>query len=170
MIRAEFDGRSVETQIEIRSAKIDEPWSFRHDVQTVFTKSGCNMGACHGAQAGKKGFKLALRGYDHQMDYNTLTRQSKGRRVSLADPARSLILLKATGAIPHGGGTRFDDDSLEYRIVSEWIADGVPRRQNRTTPLSPASKFFPRQVDARRGTDAADSGAGDCTATAGSAM
>ena len=121
-IRAEVDGRFVETQVEIKGAQAAELWSFRHDVQTVFTKTGCNMGACHGAQAGKKGFKLALRGYDNQMDYNTLTRQSKGRRVTLADPARSLILLKATGAIPHGGGTRFDDDSLEYRIVSEWIA------------------------------------------------
>jgi hypothetical protein len=101
------------------------PWSFRNDVQVVFTKSGCNTGACHGAQAGKKGFKLALRGYDHDADYNTITRQARGRRVNLSDPGRSLILLKATGAIPHGGGTRFDPDSLEYRIVSEWIADGA---------------------------------------------
>src|SRR5579863_3415370 len=116
-IRAEIDGRFVETPVEIRSANVKEPWSFRHDVQTVLTKSGCNMGACHGAQAGKKGFKLALRGYDHLMDYNTLTRQAKGRRVSITDPARSLILLKATGEIPHSGGTRFDDDSLEYQII-----------------------------------------------------
>ncbi len=144
-IRAEVDGRTVETQIEIRSAKIDEAWSFRHDVQPVFTKSGCNMGACHGAQAGKKGFKLALRGYDHQMDYNTLTRQSKGRRVSLADPARSLILLKATGAIPHGGGTRFDDDSLEYRIVSEWIADGAPPPKP-DDPVVTGLEILPKQV------------------------
>ncbi|MBI5757821.1 MAG: DUF1553 domain-containing protein [Planctomycetales bacterium] len=92
------------------------------------------MGACHGAQAGKKGFKLALRGYDHDADYNTITRQARGRRVNLSDPGRSLILLKATGAIPHGGGTRFDTDSLEYRIVSEWIADGAsgPRADDPT--------------------------------------
>ncbi|HEY3966028.1 MAG TPA: Ig-like domain-containing protein, partial [Planctomycetaceae bacterium] len=126
MIRAEIDGRLVETPVAVKSANAAEQWSFRHDVQAVLTKSGCNMGACHGAQAGKKGFKLALRGYDSPMDYNTLTRQSKGRRVSLADPAHSLILLKATGTIPHGGGARFDDDSLEYRIVSEWIAEGAP--------------------------------------------
>jgi hypothetical protein len=103
------------------------------------------MGACHGAQAGKKGFKLALRGYDHQMDYNTLTRQSKGRRVSLADPARSLILLKATGAIPHGGGTRFDDDSLEYRILSEWIADGAPPPKP-DDPIVTGLEIVPKQV------------------------
>jgi hypothetical protein len=110
------------------------PWSFRNDVQVVFTKAGCNMGACHGAQAGKKGFKLALRGYDHDADYNTITRHARGRRVNLSDPGRSLILLKATGAIPHGGGTRFDPGSLEYRIVSEWIADGAagPREDDPT--------------------------------------
>lgn len=149
-IRAEVEGRSVETPVEIKGAKTAEPWSFRHDVQTVLTKSACNMGACHGAQAGKKGFKLALRGYDHFMDYNTLTRQSKGRRVSLADPAHSLILLKATGAIPHGGGTRFDDDSLEYRIISEWIAEGAPPPRD-GDPTVTALDIFPRQVTLDQG-------------------
>src|SRR5579872_6532781 len=144
-IRAQIEGRFVETQVEIKGAQAAELWSFRHDVQTVLTKSGCNMGACHGAQAGKKGFKLALRGYDHQMDYNTLTRQAKGRRVTLADPARSLILLKATGAIPHGGGTRFDDDSLEYRILSEWIAAGAPAPRSDDRAVT-GLEIFPRQV------------------------
>jgi hypothetical protein len=144
-IRAEVTGQVVETNVVVKSAQAAEPWSFRHDVQAVFTKSGCNMGACHGAQAGKKGFKLALRGYDSPMDYNTLTRQSKGRRVSLADPARSLILLKATGAIPHGGGTRFDEDSLEYRIVSEWIAEGAPPPRD-DEALVTAVEIIPRQV------------------------
>jgi hypothetical protein len=145
VIHAEVDGRFVETPVIIKSAAVAELWSFRHDVQAVLTKSGCNMGACHGAQAGKKGFKLALRGYDSPMDYNTLTRQSKGRRVSLADPARSLILLKATGTIPHGGGARFDDDSLEYRIVSEWIAEGAPPPRDDDTAVT-ALEVFPRQV------------------------
>ncbi len=150
MIRAEVEGRTVETQVEIKAAKVAEPWSFRHDVQTVLTKSGCNAGACHGAQAGKKGFKLALRGYDHQMDYNTLTRQAKGRRVSLAEPAHSLVLLKATGAIPHGGGTRFDDDSLEYRIVSEWIADGPPPPKQ-DDPFVTGLEIFPKLVTLEAG-------------------
>lgn len=144
-IRAEVNGKTVETQIVVRGATSVEPWSFRHDVQTVFTKAGCNMGACHGAQAGKKGFKLALRGYDHEFDYNVLTRQARGRRIDLSDPARSLILLKATGAIPHGGGTRFDTDSLEYKVVSEWIAEGAnpPLADD---PTITALEVFPRQV------------------------
>jgi Protein of unknown function (DUF1553)/Protein of unknown function (DUF1549)/Bacterial Ig-like domain (group 2) len=144
-IRATVQGRKVETQVVVRSAKSSEPWSFRNDVQMVLTKSGCNMGACHGAQAGKKGFKLALRGYDHEMDYHTLTREAKGRRVSLSDPARSLILLKATGALPHGGGTRFETGSLEYQIVSDWIAEGAPAPTSKD-PAVVRLEIFPSQV------------------------
>ncbi len=102
------------------------PVSFRNQVIPVLTKMGCNQGACHGALAGKNGFRLTLRGYDPDADYDTLTRQAVGRRVSLADPAASLILQKATFSIPHGGGKRFSKDSLEYKILFEWIAGGAP--------------------------------------------
>jgi len=104
-------------------------WSFRNHVQPVLTKAGCNMGACHGAQAGKKGFKLSLRGYDADFDYTTLTRQLRGRRITPHDPARSLILTKPTGLLPHGGGVRFDVDALEYQVLTDWIAAGVPGPQ-----------------------------------------
>ncbi len=102
------------------------PVSFRNQVIPVLTKMGCNQGACHGALAGKNGFKLTLRGYDPDADYDTLTRQAVGRRVSLADPASSLILQKATFGIPHGGGKKFAKDSLEYKIIFDWIAGGAP--------------------------------------------
>jgi len=106
--------------------KAPSPVSFRNQVIPVLTKMGCNQGACHGALAGKNGFKLTLRGYDPDADYDTLTRQAVGRRVSLADPASSLLLQKATFGIPHGGGKRFAKDSLEYRIIFDWIAGGAP--------------------------------------------
>ena len=114
------------TRVHVANAKAAFTWSFRNNVIPVMTKVGCNQGACHGALAGKNGFKLTLRGYDPDVDYDTLTRQSVGRRVSLADPAASLILLKPTFTIPHGGGKRFSTDSVEYRILSEWIAEGAP--------------------------------------------
>ncbi|HEV1283730.1 MAG TPA: DUF1549 domain-containing protein, partial [Bryobacteraceae bacterium] len=101
-------------------------WSFRNHVIPVMTKMGCNQGACHGALAGKNGFKLTLRGYDPEADYDTLTRSAVGRRVSLTDPASSLIVAKPSFAIPHGGGKRFAKDSLEYRVIEEWIAAGAP--------------------------------------------
>jgi hypothetical protein len=95
-------------------------------VLPVLTKAGCNQGACHGALAGKNGFKLTLRGYDPELDYYALTREARGRRVSLAEPAASLILQKPSMDIPHGGGKRFAKDSLEYRVIGEWIAAGAP--------------------------------------------
>jgi Protein of unknown function (DUF1553)/Protein of unknown function (DUF1549) len=100
-------------------------WSFRNHVIPVLTRLGCNSGACHGSSAGKGGFKLTLRGYDPEVDYNTLTRQSLGRRTNKLEPARSLLLLKPTMTIGHGGGKRLEVGSLEYKVVSEWIAAGM---------------------------------------------
>lgn len=106
-------------------------WSFRNHVEPILAKMGCSTGACHGALAGKGGFKLSLRGYDPGADWHTITRQARGRRIELADPGRSLILAKPSGAIPHKGGVRFEVDSLEYRVLSEWIAAGAaPPEEN----------------------------------------
>ncbi|MEX2176255.1 MAG: DUF1549 domain-containing protein, partial [Pirellulaceae bacterium] len=106
----------------------DQPfqWSFRNHVESVLSKSGCNGGACHGARAGQKGFRLTLFGFDVDADYTYLTRQAVGRRIVPTDPGRSLILTKPTGVLPHKGGVKFEPGSLEYRVLAEWIAAGVP--------------------------------------------
>ena len=101
------------------------PRSFRNDVLPVFAKVGCNSGACHGALAGKGGFKLSLRGYDPMADYVAIARQTRGRRIELSDPGRSLILAKPSGAIAHKGGLRFEVDSPEYQIIADWISQGA---------------------------------------------
>ncbi|HKE25721.1 MAG TPA: DUF1549 domain-containing protein [Bryobacteraceae bacterium] len=119
-------GQSAAVEVRVSNAHAPFTWSFRNQVIPVMTKMGCNQGACHGALAGKNGFKLTLRGYDPEVDYDTLTRQAVGRRVSLADPDASLILMKPSFAIPHGGGKRFAKESLEYRVIKEWIAAGAP--------------------------------------------
>lgn len=105
----------------------DEPhrWSFRNDVQSVLSKVGCNQGACHGALAGKGGFRLSLRGYDSEADYVTITREARGRRIELGDPGRSLLIAKPTGALPHKGGLKLDVNSRNYSIIAEWIAEGA---------------------------------------------
>lgn len=105
--------------------EIAEP-SFRNHVQSVLTKAGCNMGSCHGAGAGKNGFYLSLRGYNDEADWIALTRNAGGRRLNPADPGRSLLLLKATGTLPHKGGKRFDVGSPEYQTLAGWIAAGAP--------------------------------------------
>ncbi len=125
-ITARANGITATAPVHVKDSHAPFTWSFRNHVIPVMTKMGCNQGACHGALAGKNGFKLSLRGYDPDADYDTLTRVSVGRRVSLADPAASLIVAKPSFAIPHGGGKRFAKDSLEYRVIKEWIASGAP--------------------------------------------
>ncbi|MCU1236981.1 MAG: hypothetical protein JWP63_4948 [Candidatus Solibacter sp.] len=126
IITANAQGTSGSVTVHVKNARAPFTWSFRNHVIPVLTKMGCNQGACHGALAGKNGFKLTLRGYDPDVDYDTLTRSSVGRRISLADPDESLILAKPSFAIPHGGGKRFAKDSLEYRVIREWIAADTP--------------------------------------------
>jgi hypothetical protein len=117
------DSASIQVTVEAMDKPFD--WSFRNHVQPVLAKNGCSSGACHGAAAGQNGFKLSLRGYDDEGDFLTLTRGAFGRRVVPSDPARSLMLLKPTGAVPHKGGKRFDVDSMDYRVLSGWIAAGT---------------------------------------------
>jgi len=125
-ITARVGDATATSAVTVTGMEQPHGWSFRHEVQAVLTKAGCNSGACHGALAGKGGFKLSLRGYDTPTDWETITRQARGRRVELADPGRSLVLAKPSGALPHKGGLRFDTNSLEYRVLSEWIAAGAP--------------------------------------------
>ncbi len=125
-ISATIDGRTAAATVRVSGADLPFERSFRNHVQPVLYKMGCNTGACHGAAAGKNGFKLSLRGYDFDWDHKTLTRQANARRVSLAEPEQSLMLLKPTMAIPHEGGLRFEKDSEPYRILLEWIRAGAP--------------------------------------------
>ena len=104
-----------------------EPVRFDTEVMAVLSRAGCNAGACHGNLNGKNGFKLSLRGQDPGADYFALSRDMLGRRIDPQRPAESLVLLKATASVPHEGGRRFRADSPEYRILSSWIASGMPR-------------------------------------------
>ena len=126
VLTAKQGDRTATAQVTVTATDTPWHWSFRNDVQPVLTKVGCNSGACHGAAAGKNGFHLSLRGYDDEGDFRTLTRQFLTRRVNPSDPAHSLMLMKPTLAIAHKGGERFKTDSMEYRILSGWIAQGTP--------------------------------------------
>src|SRR5687768_12072740 len=104
---------------------VPEQINFRRHILPIMTKYGCSSGACHGAAAGKNGFRLSLRNWDAEFDYNALTRDASGRRVVKSDPAQSLLLRKPTAQLKHGGGEKFTPDSLEYKIIYKWIADGL---------------------------------------------
>jgi len=99
--------------------------SFVKDIVPIFTKAGCANSNCHGSIRGQNGFKLSLFGYEPDLDYDAIVKAQEGRRVSLANPEKSLILLKPTFTVPHGGGVRFKTGSLEYDAILDWIRDGA---------------------------------------------
>jgi len=103
------------------------PLSFARDVMPAMTKAGCNTGACHGSFQGRGGMQLSLLGYDPLADYETLFLAGRGRRVNSGSPTESLLLRKASGAMPHGGGLRMRPDSEGYRLLREYIGQGLAR-------------------------------------------
>jgi hypothetical protein len=126
VITATHGDSQATARVKVVHAKDAAPFSFTNDVIPLLTKAGCNSGACHGALAGKGGLKLSLRGYDPDADHFVLTRQALGRRIDRQEPAKSLVLLKPTTAVSHGGGLRVEVDSDDYRLLSDWIASGAP--------------------------------------------
>ena len=118
-------GEKVSAKVVVSNTDAQPEWSFRHDIENILTKLGCNSGACHGALAGKGGFRLSLRGYDPDFDHQSITRDSSGRRIEYAAPSKSLILTKPSGALPHKGGMKLNTDSEEYRVLADWISNGA---------------------------------------------
>ena len=100
--------------------------SFRQDIMPILFRAGCNAGTCHGAAKGKDGFMLSLFGYDPAGDYHRIVNDITGRRINLAVPERSLLLLKSIGKVPHTGGELLTADSPHYRTLRDWIAAGAP--------------------------------------------
>lgn len=110
--------------------------SFVNDVVPVLTKAGCNAGSCHAkAGGGQNGFQLSLLGFEASEDYEAIVRSSRGRRLFPAIPEESLLLRKASGETPHGGGVRLPADSEGYELVRQWIVQGAPYRLESDTEL-----------------------------------
>lgn len=103
--------------------------SFVNDIVPVLTKAGCNAGVCHAkAGGGQNGFQLSLLGYEPQEDYRHLVLEGRGRRLFPLQPEQSLLLMKACGDVPHGGGVRLEKDSEGYQALLRWVRSGTPYR------------------------------------------
>jgi hypothetical protein len=126
-VRAIHDGLDAGTTIEVGGEPLPVS-DFALDIAPILTKAGCNSGACHGAAQGKGGLALSLFGYDPESDYRTLTRGLEGRRIDPFVPESSLLLLKPSLTIPHGGGARLRPDSADYARLRDWIVAGTPWR------------------------------------------
>jgi hypothetical protein len=151
-IVATVKGHRATARVRVDRYSTDTTWSFRNDVLPVMTKVGCNSGPCHGAAAGKNGFKLTLRGYDPITDYYTLTHQALARRTDRMQPAKSLILLKPTSTVPHGGGKRFEVGSAEYKVMAGWLAQGMPAPQE-SDALVTEIQVLPHEASLRPGAE-----------------
>lgn len=126
----------------------DREVNFKTEVEPLLTRHGCNSGGCHGKASGQNGFRLSLFGFDPEFDHDALVHEARGRRVNVAAPETSLLLTKATGSVPHGGGRRIEPGSDAWHVLLAWIRSGT-RRAAPETPsveriaIEPAERLFP---------------------------
>ena len=125
-ITARYSDKVAQVPVKTEAVAVNLPINFANQIVPIFTKLGCNGGGCHGKASGQNGFKISLLGFEPEVDFNALVKEARGRRVFPAAPDYSLLLRKATGQLPHGGGKRMEMGSDEYKLVRRWIAAGMP--------------------------------------------
>ena len=123
---ASSSGQQAERKVRVTGVANQIPVNFKNQIVPIFTKLGCNSGGCHGKASGQNGFKLSLLGFYPEDDYEFLVKEARGRRLSPSHPSSSLLLAKAVGRSPHGGGKRMEVGSYEYRMIRRWIGQGAP--------------------------------------------
>jgi hypothetical protein len=132
------------------AAIADRPLNFENDIIPILTRHGCNTSGCHGKAEGQNGFKLSVFGFDPKADHFAITAEARGRRVFPAAPERSLLLLKADGGLPHGGGIRLTPDRPEHAVLRRWIAAGAPIGST-SDPRIIAIRLHPQQAQLAMG-------------------
>jgi hypothetical protein len=125
---ATIEVRRGDTRLEVHvtATRSGRTVDFKTEIMPLLSRLGCNAGGCHGKASGQNGFKLSLFGFDAAFDHDAITKEGRGRRVFPAAPEQSLLLLKASGQVPHGGGKRMPKGGNEYQIFHAWIAAGTP--------------------------------------------
>ncbi len=137
LLQADLEHHTVEVRVHATATGKDRPFSFQRDIGSIFAKRGCNGSSCHGGVKGRGGFKLSLDTTVPREDYGriveggtfrVLTPDSdpKTPRINLAEPEKSLLLLKPTMRVVHEGGRRFGRGSSDYQTILNWIQKGAP--------------------------------------------
>lgn len=142
---ASWKGFTAETPLTVADSAKPRPVSFALDIMPVLTRTGCNTGSCHGAARGKDGFRMSLFGFDPQGDYQRITREIGVRRINLAIPEKSLMLLKSVGTVPHTGGKRMEPGSVYYNTMLSWLQAGAVNDPT-APPTCTKVEIFPSQV------------------------
>jgi hypothetical protein len=143
---AAYGGKTARVPLEATHVGDHLPLNFTNQVVPIFTKLGCNSGGCHGKLAGQNGFRLSLLGFEPELDFATLVKEGRGRRLFPANPDASLFLQKAVGKAPHGGGKKMEPDSDEYKLVRRWIAAGMPWGEDKDPTVEKISVFPAHRV------------------------
>ena len=135
---------AVQVQLNIDRFGDDPAIDFVSQVVPIFTKHGCNGGGCHGKSGGQNSFRLSLLGFEPAEDHEHIVTEARGRRVSLTAPRQSLLLTKATAAIPHGGGKLLTDSTADYDLLLQWIEEGC-QPSSSTPPTVTGIEVFPTE-------------------------
>ena len=125
-ITARLGKLTTKASVRVRDIGQFPPVHFANDMVPLFSKLGCNSGGCHGKASGQNGFKLSVFGFDPAADHDALVKEARGRRVLPGAPEFSLLLLKPTGKVAHGGGRRLEVGSIDYQVFHEWLKQGMP--------------------------------------------
>lgn len=126
IVQVTVGAQTVKVPVKISEAAVRPAFNFERDIVPILSRYGCNASACHAKAEGQNGFKLSVFGFDPKFDHATLARESRGRRTIPQLPEQSLLLQKAVGSVPHGGGARIKRDSIEYGLLRDWVAAGMP--------------------------------------------
>ena len=143
-------GIAAAVNCAVQSMEQPSPISFKNETLMALTKTGCNMGACHGSPSGKGGFRLSLRAYDAELDIMTLRSEFYGRRTNILEPSHSLLLRKPLMEVAHGGGKRLRKTDPSYKILESWIAEGMKLDPAEAPSLTKIETLPTKRVLARR--------------------
>ncbi|MCA9184394.1 MAG: DUF1549 domain-containing protein [Pirellulaceae bacterium] len=149
VIASDGAGRT-DVALQVSHVTDDLPVNFGNEIVPIFTRFGCNGGGCHGKSGGQNGFRLSLLGFEPKEDYEYLLQETRSRRIFPAAPDHSLLLIKAIGSLPHGGGARFTKDDPAYRTLRRWIGQGMPYGSD-DDPVVTQIEVLPRERTLRAG-------------------
>jgi len=145
-------GQTATLDVTVDQFGQEKAINFTNQIVPIFTKLGCNTGACHGKSGGQNGFRMSLLGFYPKEDYEFLVKENQGRRIFPSSPEYSLLLTKPTNVVAHGGGKRIDADSFEARLLIRWIDQGMPFGSD-DDPVVEQIEVFPKSRKMNRGAD-----------------
>ena len=156
-LTAAVQGHTARSSMRLERTEVQRPFSFARDIADIFTRRGCNNTTCHGSVKGRGGFKLSAHAVNPSDDYEWITKGGvyqvltdavagvRVPRVDLQDPTKSLLLLKPSMTVAHGGGLQLPKDSEDYGKLLDWVRKGAPFGQ----PLDPSAQVVSLEVTPR---------------------